>query len=365
MIKDTKRGIFILVEVVSFIVFILLCLGIFLLFENKSVDDNEINADVKKVSLQYVINYDLNMNVSVSLEKEEMEELFDLVKSLEFGASETKCVIEPVYYLEYGENKLYLDETCGLALYNDKEYSVTKGGEKITDFLKKKIDILNKVYLFKFDQNSGKAEIIEIDDDGKNQIRSIWSNHSKETMTMNLAILLQYYLYIDGDVIGIDELDDYVSYNAAASHVMMLNQEMRDILNNYIKNSGDECCSCCPNLKPGESCIDLCCPCSGIGEFKIEDYKKEIEEFGPLFNKNKGADIKTREDAIEDAKKLWKDCLKFEENEKYPLTYKVSYDDENDCYLVRANVMAENILGGGASLIIKSNGEVIALWGEN
>lgn len=266
MIKDTKRGIFILVEVVSFVVFILLCLGIFFLFGNKKVDDDkpdvDVKEEVKEVSLQYVINYNLGMNVDVSLEKEETEELYDLVRALEFGTSETKCVIEPVYYLEYDKNKLYLDETCGLAIYNDKEYSVTKGGKEISEFLKKKISTLNKVYLFKFDQSKQEAKIIAIDNDGKNQIRNIWANHSKETMTMNLAIMLQYYLYIDGDVIGIDQIDDYVSYNASASHIMTLNQEMRDILKKYTNNSGDECCSCCPNLKPGESCIDLCCPCS-------------------------------------------------------------------------------------------------------
>lgn len=266
MIKDTKKGIFILVEAVSFIVFILLCLGIFSLATNRKPEekknDNNIKEEnkTKEVSLQYFISYDLGMDVSVSLEKEEKEELYDLVTSLEFGPSETKCIVEPLYYLEYDENKLYLDKACGLAIYNDKEYSVTKGSEEIEEFLKKKIDSMNNVYLFKFDQTTQKAKMIEIDDAGKDEIRNIWTNHSKETMTMNLAIILQYYLYIDGDVIGIDQIDDYVSYNAAASHIMMLNQEMRDALKKYIKD--DECCSCCPDLKPGEFCIDMCCPCS-------------------------------------------------------------------------------------------------------
>lgn len=40
-----------------------------------------------------MVNYDLGMNVNVSLEKEEMEKLYDLVKSLEFETSETKCIM--------------------------------------------------------------------------------------------------------------------------------------------------------------------------------------------------------------------------------------------------------------------------------
>lgn len=267
MIKDTKKRIFILLEIAIFIVFILLCLGMFSLVKNKNIEDkgseNKPKEEVKskEVSLEYIINYNLGMNVAVSLEKEEMEELYDLVKSLELGPNETDCVVEPVYYLEYDKNKLYLDETCGLAIYNDEESSIIQGGKEIAEFLKKKIDSLNKVYLFAFDQNNQKAQMIEIDEEGKNQIRAIWASHNKETMTMNLAIFLQYYLYIDGDVIGIDKLDEYVSYNASASHIMMLNQEMRDILKQYIRTD-EECCSCCPDLKPGESCITMCCPCS-------------------------------------------------------------------------------------------------------
>lgn len=96
----------------------------------------------------------------------------------------------------------------------------------------------------------------------------------------------------------------------------------------------------------------------------MEDYKKEIKEFGPMFNNNKGTEIKTREDAVENAKKLWKDCLKFEENKKYPLVYEVSYDDENDCYLVYAHPESTNILDGGCTIIIKRTGEVVAMWGR-
>lgn len=41
--------------------------------------------------------------------------------------------------------------------------------------------------------------MLEIDEAGKNQIRSIRENHNIETMTMNLTLILQYYLYIDDD----------------------------------------------------------------------------------------------------------------------------------------------------------------------
>ncbi len=266
MIKETKRGIFILVEIVSFIVFFLLCLGIFYLIGNRNIDENENNVQeeskIKSANLKYIINNSLDMNVDISLEKEESEELYDLIKSLEFGQNETKCLINPVYYLEYDENELYLDMSCGSAIYNGKEYSVTNGKEEVSKFLENIMNTMNNVYLFSFDQRSQKAQLIEIDDEGKNEIRSIWTNHNKETMTMNLAVMLQYYLYIDGDVVGINEIDDYVSYNtdSFAGHIMQLNQDMQTVLEKYIVNS--DCCSCCPNLQPGEYCIDLCCPCN-------------------------------------------------------------------------------------------------------
>lgn len=264
MVKDTKKGLFILVEVLAFVIFLLLCLGIFYLAKVRNVSEEVVN---KEISLKYIIDDSLKMDIDVVLDKEDMEELYDLAKNLKFGTSETKCEVDPKYYMEYDENKLYLDESCGLAIYNDKTYSVTKGSKEILEFLKKKIDSLNNVYLFSYDQEKQKAKAIELTDDVKNEIRDAWGRNDKTELTMNLAIILGYVLYIDGDVIGMDDIDGYVSYNGkAAGNFIILSQEMKDILNNKVfsrNNSGnDDCCSCCPNLQPGEVCIDMCCPCS-------------------------------------------------------------------------------------------------------
>ena len=68
----------------------------------------------------------------------------------------------------------------------------------------------------------------------------------------------------------------YVSYNGK---YVDISDEFIKYLSNYVRendknlkeeeekkekpefSTGDECCSCCPDLNPGEVCIDACCEC--------------------------------------------------------------------------------------------------------
>lgn len=360
-------------EIIVAIAFLVLCIGIFCCakyFKDKD-EVKKPETTTADVSLGVLLNNDTNLMVDVELTGKEKNELYELVNKLEFSEDSLDCLFEAAYYIKYDEGEFFLDNSCGMALFKDENKTVVvkDGGEELHNFLENKTKSFSNVSLFEVSQEDLKAKKVELALEEQEKIRNEWKKQNKESMKMNLIIIPKYILYIDGDMVGIEDLDGYVAYNNPyfASDFIMLNQGMKDVLSNYISDSegNEDCCSCCPDLKPGESCIAMCCPCSDVKSFKMDDYKKEIDEFGPMFNKNKGTEIKTREDAIENAKKLWKDCLKFEENEKYPLAYDVSYDAANDCYLVRANVTNEKILGGGASLIIKSNGEVIALWGEN
>lgn len=257
MIKDTKKRLLLIIEVASFIVFILLCMGLFYLVGSKNKEAKEvINKDI---NFSYFIDESLNMSVSIPLESREMIKIYDSVQSLEFGSVETVCFAGSEYYLEYDENKLYLNETCGTTVYNDEIYSITSGGEKVFELLKEKVKGLNNVYLFEYNQENQKSSLIDLSEEDKNSIREIWEKSEKNSVSLNLSLKVKNVLYIDGDLIGIQNLNDYVSYNCKyAGNFITLNQEMRTIIERYI---GSECCPCCTDLEPGEECVSTCCPC--------------------------------------------------------------------------------------------------------
>ena len=79
-----------------------------------------------------------------------------------------------------------------------------------------------------------------------------------------LAIIGNYYFVFGQEVIFFDDLGGYGFYNG---ELVLFSDEFLKILKQNINVGKDnglddgDCCSCCPDLKPGESCIALCCPC--------------------------------------------------------------------------------------------------------
>lgn len=335
MINVTKKKLLWVVEIIIFIIFMLLCFGLFYLIKENKESKDDVN---KEVLMKYIISNNLEMSLDIKLEKEEQEEIYGLLTKLEFGPSETECIIEKKYYFEYDDNELYLDEDCGLAIYNDKQYSV-KNGERLAEVLKEKINNLNNVYLFNYNQEKQESIMIDLSEKDKNEIRELWSQNEKNGAgeVLDLALILNYVLVVDDDMISIQDLGDFVYYSGE-----------------YIKLSDDLYNKLAPFMN-----IDIL-------RFKTEDYNREIEEFGPLFNMYVGDEIKSREDAINNAKRLWKEYLKFDtEDSLFELQYQVSYDTLNDNYLVFAYPIEERILGGGATVLMKRTGEVVMMRGEN
>ena len=83
---------------------------------------------------------------------------------------------------------------------------------------------------------------------------------------IDLAIFGEYVLDIEGEVILFDKEIGYVSYRG---EIIEISSEFSKYLSSIIRANesvvvpglGNGCCSCCPELKPGESCIAKCCDC--------------------------------------------------------------------------------------------------------
>ena len=77
---------------------------------------------------------------------------------------------------------------------------------------------------------------------------------------LDLAISGKYLLIFDNEFIWLDDFNGYAMYH---NNIVGLDDKTVKLLKQVFedRNENGECCSCCPDLKPGESCIALCCPC--------------------------------------------------------------------------------------------------------
>lgn len=264
MIKEQKKNLIFLVEVIAFILFILLCVGIFFLVTIFNGGKTEAwYYAYKDISLEYALDVSTKAKIEVTLNDKEKNELYELVENLEFEDNVTDCLIMPIYYIKYDDNELFLDKTCGLAYKNGKDVSIAKGREEISKYLEELTKDIKDVYLFTQDKYTLETKEIKISKDDKNMIRKLWSLQDQTESSIYVDSLSSNYLYIDDAVITIDSYLMYASYNdEGIIKTIMLSDEFIKLLEKYISVPTEECCSCCPDLKPGESCIAMCCPCS-------------------------------------------------------------------------------------------------------
>lgn len=77
---------------------------------------------------------------------------------------------------------------------------------------------------------------------------------------LDLAIAGKYLLIFDNEFIWLDDFNGYAIYH---NDIVGLDDKTVKLLKQVLEFRDDngDCCSCCPDLKPGESCIALCCPC--------------------------------------------------------------------------------------------------------
>lgn len=91
-----------------------------------------------------------------------------------------------------------------------------------------------------------------------------------------------------------------------------------------------------------------------VGSFSVAEYCWEIEHFST--SKNVGV-IENSNVATEKAKELWSEKFSLSDN----IATEVAWDSENECWHINS-LPPMNTLGGIYHVIIRENGDVIALW---
>jgi hypothetical protein len=102
-----------------------------------------------------------------------------------------------------------------------------------------------------------------------------------------------------------------------------------------------------------------------IGSFHLSEYQRDIDSFPMERNVGNVEDYLT---AAERAKEIWIEIFGTESNgePRDPTRGRpvlVYYDADNECWLVRGTLPPNpNLLGGAPYTIIRSDGEVLAVW---
>lgn len=99
-----------------------------------------------------------------------------------------------------------------------------------------------------------------------------------------------------------------------------------------------------------------------VGKFDLSEFQWDVDTFPS--DKNIGS-VDDYSVAIDKAKELWVEEYSMLGGQAYnPIngeTIKVRFDEKNDCWLVYGT-LPENAVGGVPHVIVKKDGNVIAVW---
>lgn len=87
---------------------------------------------------------------------------------------------------------------------------------------------------------------------------SVIDSLETEFEMVDLAILGRYALVVEDKTIWFDDYNGFAMYNDKL--VKLSDKTLEKI--SVLSEDKEGCCSCCPDLEPGEVCIALCCSCT-------------------------------------------------------------------------------------------------------
>lgn len=233
-----------------------ICYGFvyFSFFNNNSTND-EKNEEKKCIAyFEKVLETEYELTDTYEVEKKKASEFynnFDFDKLIEVDS----MINDYEYSLEVCDLKIYYTDSSNSVYYNDKYYMLGDNDEYVWDFTN---DILAEMDDVGFYVLKPEAFGYALSDEEYNLIRNAVDNLDYSERNIDLYIDGKYLIIVDDKKIYLDDFNGYAMYNG---EVVKLNEEVLNMLSRYTGIKDDECCSCCPDLKPGESCIALCCPC--------------------------------------------------------------------------------------------------------
>ncbi len=220
---------------------------------------DKVNKDnIKKScdgSIKYAVSEEAKLYDYIELDKKKAADIYNsidiakLEKTQEFGfipfVEVTVCDMTVKFY-----------QDVDLVIYQDEYYTLGENDNDFTSLISDIISSTKNVSLYSLEE----SYIYPLNDDVNDKIRGYVNDIDTKVTNVDLAILRKYLLVVDDKNIYFDSFNGYAEYNG---NIVLLDKELFQLLSSYMvkKSDSDECCSCCPDLKPGESCIAMCCSC--------------------------------------------------------------------------------------------------------
>lgn len=216
---------------------------------------------------------DFQLGDTIELTEEDIDNIYKVYKEYNFETDDYEIDLEQYdYEIRFEDTVLMFDDEFGIALYNDTALQHYANDKELNRRMKEILEKINStedfVYLFdlRLYLSTTVRDSKNISDEDVKLIRECINEIKELSEPNNLAIALDYILVVDDINIYFDDLDGLAMLE---NKMVVLPENLINILHKYLnidkklENDNDnECCSCCPDLKPGESCIALCCPCA-------------------------------------------------------------------------------------------------------
>lgn len=232
------------------------------------VKEDKKEDDKKDIEFQLSFSIDnlIGEYEIVEFTDEEKDVISGYLSNLNYNRESVDLAFLGDYKIVFDDKELVFDnnnDPYGQIIVAGKSYiiNIKKLKETVLGYIESKN--LLRVYLYKrADITTLDFTRVELSDEDKLAIKESFSNlrSLEEHEIVNLAIVGKYTLIVGHERVYFDDLNGYAMYY---DEMVRLDVDTINILKKYIVTfSNEECCSCCPDLKPGEYCIDACCSCN-------------------------------------------------------------------------------------------------------
>ncbi len=236
-----------------------ICYG-FIYFSFFNDTNNDKKEEKKEITcsgtLKYLVDDYYDVRESIEISEKDATELYNKI-DLEKLEKIDDELSDYSYELEVCDIKISYSNGGNVVYYKDNYYKLGKYEDDVITLIEKYFNEEEKVLFYALGDNVISYPLSTGD---QAAIRDELEKMDYSEVYVDLAILGNYLLVVDNQKIYFDDFDGYADYNG---YIVKLSADLLALLKHYTtSNINDgECCSCCPDLKPGESCIALCCPC--------------------------------------------------------------------------------------------------------
>ncbi len=237
-----------------------ICYGfVYFAFVNNDInnEDNKNDNEIKKCTgtFDYVVDYNYNIIEIYNIDDVKATTFYS-----NFNVNNLKEIAKKdIQYYDYTLNvcdvKIYFFDDSQIVEYKDKYYELGSNEKYVIEFTNEVLDTIQEVSFYSLN-----PKVLKFDLNNKEQAVIIKNFDNLDYSEKNIDLFIEgkYLLSVGNKKIYFDDFSGYALYK---DEIVKIDNEILKLLSNYGAIKNEECCSCCPDLKPGESCIALCCPC--------------------------------------------------------------------------------------------------------